>query len=211
MALTLYAERLWISPYVFTAFVGLKEKGLSFDVVELDLTKKATREVAFRDRSITAKVPTLEHDGFMVSESVAIAEYLAETFPFPKYPVKLFPPDFKDRARARQLMMWIRSDLMPLREERSTHTMFYGGGKPMSAACKEATEELLRVANLVIPEGKTQLFAEWCIADSDLAFCLQRLGLSGYELPKKIRAFVDAQWARPSVQAFVKHPRPATP
>src|SRR5207253_4521599 len=119
-------------------------------------------------------------------ESVAIAEYLAETFPFPKYPVKLFPPDFKDRARARQLMMWIRSDLMPLREERSTHTMFYGGAKPLTEAGKASAEELVRVANLVIPEGKTQLFAEWSIADADFAFCLQRLGLNGYELPKKV-------------------------
>lgn len=210
MAITLYAERLWVSPYVFTAFVGLKEKGLTFEVKELDLTKKATREAAFRDRTITAKVPALDHDGFMISESVAIVEYLAESFPFPKYPVKLFPPDFKDRARARQLMMWIRSDLVALREERSTYTMFYGDAKPLSEAGNAAVEELLRVANLVIPEAKTQLFAEWCIADADFAFCLQRLGLNNYELPKKVGAFVDAQWSRPSVQEFVNHARPAT-
>lgn len=211
MGLTLYAERLWVSPYVFTAFVGLREKGLEFEVREMDLARKETRAGSFRDWSITGKVPAVEHDGFMVSESLAIAEYLAEMFPFPKYPVRLFPADFRERARARQLMMWIRSDLMALREERSTHTMFFGGAKPMSSACQAAAEELLRVADLVIADGRVGLFAEWCIADSDFAFCLQRLGLNGFQLPPKIRAFVDAQWARSSVQEFVNHARPTSP
>lgn len=209
MALTLYAEHRWISPYVFTAFVALKEKGLEFDVEELDLSAKATRTQPFLDQSLTGTVPVLVHDGYWIGESLAIAEYLAETFPVPANPVRLFPADLRERARARQLMMWIRSALGPLREERSTHTMFYGGAEPLSEAGRDSAADLLRVAELVIPEGRSQLFGEWCIADSDLAFCLQRLGLNGHELPKKVRAFVDAQWARPSVQEFVNRPRPA--
>jgi glutathione S-transferase len=105
-------------------------------------------------------------------------------------------------------MMWIRSDLMPLREERSTETMFYDRAqKPLSAAAQASAESLVRVVGAVLPEGKTQLFSNWSIADADLAFCLQRLGLNGYTLPEGLQAFVDAQWARPSIQAFVTHPR----
>lgn len=207
MAITLYGERKWYSPYVFTAFVALKEKGLPFEVKELDLGKKETLAPDYLRQSLTAKVPALEHDGYWLAESLAIAEYVAETFPFPKYP-RIFPEDLKERGRARQLMMWIRSDLMPLREERSTETMFYGRAeKPLSPAAQAAADALLRVVDAVLPEGKTQLFSNWSIADADVAFCLQRLGLNGDPLPKRLQAFVDAQWARPSIQAFVTHPR----
>ena len=37
----------------------------------------------------------------------------------------MLPAAPRDRARARQIMAWIRSDLMPIREERATHTFFY--------------------------------------------------------------------------------------
>lgn len=208
MALTLYGEKKWYSPYVFHVFVALKEKQLDFELRELDLDKKETRAGEYLAKSVTAKVPVLQHDDFWVGESLAISEYLAETFPFPKHP-KLFPADFKERARARQVMLFLRSDLMALRTERSTDTMFYERAKaPLSAAAQANVEELFRIADLVIPNGKTSMFAEWCIADADLAFCLQRLGINGHELPKKLKAYVEAQWARPSVQAFVNHPRP---
>ena len=208
MAITLHGEKKWYSPYVFTAFVALKEKGLPFEVKELDLSKKETFTPDYLGHTLTAKVPAIEHDGFWLAESLAIAEYLAETFPFPKYP-RLFPADLQERGRARQLMLWIRTDLMPLRVERSTETMFYERAKaPLSKDAQAAAESLVRVMSAVHPEGRTQLFTDWSIADADRACCLHRLGLHGYELPKKLRAFVDAQWARPSVQAFVNHPRP---
>jgi glutathione S-transferase len=208
MAITLYGEKKWYSPYVFTAFIALKEKGLKFETKELDLSKKETFEADYLNRSITAKVPALEHDGFWLAESLAIAEYVAETFPHPDYP-RIFPVDLKERGRARQLMMWIRTDLLPLRQERTTETMFFGKATaPLSDAAKTAAESLVRVVSAVLPDGKTQLFSNWSIADADMAFCLQRLGMNGYELPKKLRAFIDAQWSRASVQAFVNHPRP---
>lgn len=208
MALTLYAETKWYSPYVFTAFTALKEKGLPFEVKELDLGKKEARAADYVGRSVTGKVPSIEHDGFWLAESVAIAEYLDDAFPAPKH-ARLFPSDPRERARARQLMLFIRTDLAALRTERSTETMFYDRAeKPLSPEAEANAEALIRVVDAVLPEGKTQLFSEWSIADADLAFCLQRLALNGYPLPGKLRAFVDAQWARPSIQAFVTHPRP---
>lgn len=209
MALTLYGEKKWYSPYVFTAYVSLAEKGLPFQLKELDLSRKETLEPGYLGSSLTGKVPALEHDGFWLAESLAIAEYLAETFPFPHHP-RLFPADLKERGRARQLMMWLRSDLLPLREERSTETMFYARAqKPLSAQAQAAADTLLRVVSAVLPDGKTQLFSNWSIADAEVAFCLQRLGLNGDPLPKKLRDFVDVQWERPSIQAFVTHPRPS--
>lgn len=208
MSITLYGERKWYSPYVFTAFVALTEKGLPFEKKELDLDQKQTLEPEYLGKSLTGKVPAIEHDGFWLAESIAIAEYVADTFPAPRY-ARIFPEALNERARARQLMMWIRSDLMPLRMERSTDTMFFGRAeKPLSPEAQASADSLIRVVSAVLPDGKTQLFSQWSIADADMAFCLQRLGLNGYPLPKKLAAFVDAQWGRPSVQAFLNLPRP---
>lgn len=206
--LELYGETLWISPYVLSSYVALREKRLDFEMVEVSLLDLAHRDAAYRDRSVTAKVPALVHDGFGIAESSAIAEYLEETFPPPGY-APIFPAGTRERARARQLMAWMRSDLGALRDERPTVTMFFERAtKPLSASGAEAAASLLRVTELVLPAGATSLFGAWSLADSELAFMLHRLLLNGDDVPARIRAFAEAQWARPSVQSFVRHARP---
>jgi len=206
--LTLHAETLWCSPYSFSSWVALHEKGLPFDVVEVSLLELRHWEPAYRDRSITAKIPALTHGDFWVAESSAIAEYLEDAFPDRP---RLFPSDPKVRARARQLMAWMRSDLGALRDERPTVSMFYERARrPLSSNGAAAAASLLRVTELVLPAGTTSLFGAWTLADSELAFMLHRLLLNGHDVPARIRAFAEAQWARPSVQSFVRHARPAT-
>jgi glutathione S-transferase len=202
--LTLYGDSFWISPYVFSCFVGLREKGLAFSHVEVSLSARAQHAPSYRDRAITGKVPALAHGDFWLTESSAIIEYLDDVFPGPR----LLPREPRDRARARQVMAWIRSDLMALREERPTTTMFYERAtSSLSPAGVAAAETLLRVATALIPTGGTQLFGAWSIADADLAFMLHRLILNDHPVPGPIRAYADAQWQRPSVRAWVEHQR----
>lgn len=110
-------------------------------------------------------------------------------------------------------MAFVRSDLLPLREERPTTTMFYEKAKsPLSEKGERAASKLVQFAERLIRPGHTKMFSEWSIADADLAFMLQRLRLNGHELPSSIAAFVETQWARPSVRSFVEHNRrPFTP
>jgi len=202
----LFGETLWISPYVFSTFVALQEKGIPFDVVEVALADGAHLQPSYRDSSVTARVPSIEHGGFRLAESSAIAEYLDEVFP----PPRLLPADVPARARARQIMAWLRSDLAALREERSTVTMFYrfrlaGLGAP---AARDA-QKLIRIAEQLIPPGGGPLFGTWCLADSELAFMLHRLILNGDAVPSRVSAWAAGEWSRPSVRAFVDHPRPA--
>jgi glutathione S-transferase len=207
---TLYAETLWISPYVFSSFVALKEKGVHFAVAEVALVDGAHLEPTYRDASLTARVPSVDHDGFRLAESSAIAEYLDDILPAPAHP-PLLPDDVRDRARARQLMAWLRSDLGALRDERSTVTMFYRFRlPPLTAAGERDARKLLRVADQMIPTGGGALFGDWCLADSELAFMLHRLILTGENVPERIRSYADAQWRRPSVRAFAEHARPKT-
>lgn len=213
MTLTLYTDALRISPFVLTAWVALKEKQLDFTLRDVDLERAEQRRPELLAPSLTGKVPVLVHDDFWLTESVAIAEYLAESFPFPAHP-RLFPPDFKDRARCRQVMLWLRTEpqLSALRKERSTHTLFFARDRaaiaPLSAEAEQARAELVRFAEAVLLPGREHLCDAWCIADVDLALTLNRLLHNGDGLPPRLAAYVERQWQRPSVQSFVALPRP---
>jgi len=151
----------------------------------------------------------MAHGGFRLAESSAIAEYLEEILPPPA--ARLLPAAPRDRARARQIMAWLRSDLAALRDDRSTITMFYRFQlQPLSGQAQRDAERLLRVAEQLIPTDGGPLFGEWSLVDSELAFMLHRLICSGDPVPDRVAAYARAQWTRPSVREFVQHARPAT-
>jgi glutathione S-transferase len=205
MSITLWGEIYYFSPYVFSAFVGLKEKGVPFEMRLIDVYSDEQSRPEYQRQTITGRVPALEHDGFWVAESSAIVEYVDEVFEGPP----LLPRDAKERARARQLMAWIRSDLLALRDERPTFNMFYERATaPLSAAANASARKLLDVADRVIAPGAKHLFESWSVADADLAFVLHRLILNGHEVPPKIRDYAEQQWTRPAIRAFLDHPRP---
>ncbi|MBW4656338.1 MAG: glutathione S-transferase N-terminal domain-containing protein [Kaiparowitsia implicata GSE-PSE-MK54-09C] len=81
MPFTLFVDRQFASPYAMSAYVTLVEKGLPFALVTINLAAAANLREEYRDRSLTARVPTLAHDAFYLSESTAIVEYLEEVFP----------------------------------------------------------------------------------------------------------------------------------
>jgi glutathione S-transferase len=147
-------------------------------------------------------VPVLEIDGFELSESSAITEFLEE---LRAATVGAYlSARCAKRARARQVQAWIRSDLMPIREERSTDVVFAGVKKgPLSEAGKASAEKLFATAGSLLSHGKQNLFGEWCIADCDLALMLNRLVLNGDEVPEALAEYATFQWQRASVQRFI--------
>jgi len=201
MSLTLYVDARYTSPYAMSAFVALTEKKLSFDVITVDLNKEEQFKADFSQISLTSRVPVLNHDGFYLSESSAIDEYIEETFPG----LKLYPTSAKEKAKARQVQAWLRSDLMPIRIERSTEVIFYKPvATPLSESAQEAAKKLFFIADELLNDGQQNLFGDWCIADTDLALMLNRLVLNGDAVPEKLAAYAKYQWQRPSVQEWVK-------
>jgi glutathione S-transferase len=201
----LYVDSNFASPYALVAYVSLLEKGLKFDTKPLELFAKAHREADFTSTSITSRVPTLVHNEFALSESSAICEYIDETFAG----TRLYPTDLRDRARARQVQAWVRSDLMPIREERPTWVVFCGAKRPaLSPQGTEAVNRLLAAATQLLEGRAENLFGEWSIADVDLAMMLQRLVAHGDPVPQHLVDYANHQWRRPSVQHWINHPRP---
>lgn len=206
MDVVLNVEPRWVSPYVFACFVALTEKGIGFRSQELDANAGQTRAADYLARTLTGRVPTLEHGDFALGESSAIVEYLEHVFPEPP----VLPREPRERARARQLLSWLRSDdLAALREARPTTTMFYEHvTAPLEGAAKLAADKLVSVSERFLHGQHHNLFGAWSIADSELAFMLHRLILNQQPLPARLRDYAVAQWQRPSVQQFVQKKRP---
>ena len=201
----LYVDANFASPYALVTFVSLLEKGLAFDMEAVDLAARANQGPSFAKTSITRRVPTLVHDGFALSESSAICEYLEDTFSG----TPLYPAEPRDRARARQVQAWLRSDLMPIRDERPTFVVFCGAKRPaLSAQAREAADKLFSAALTMLDNRSDNLFGDWSIADVDLAMMLQRLIVLGDPIPKRLVDYATLQWRRPTVQQWIHQTRP---
>ena len=86
-----------VCPYAHRSRLALLEKGIPFDLIEIDLQNKPDD---FTDISPYGKVPALKYGDKRVWESAIINEYLDDVFPEPS----LLPKDPFLRAQAR---IWI--------------------------------------------------------------------------------------------------------
>ena len=84
-------------PYCARVRIVLGEKGVGFDVVEIDLSD---RPAWLYEKNATGRVPVLEEDGRPLPESAVIMEFLEERYPEPP----LLPADPADRAAVRLLV-----------------------------------------------------------------------------------------------------------
>jgi glutathione S-transferase len=204
-SLTLYVDSLFCSPYAMAVYVTLLEKKLDFELKTIDLEGGENLAPAYSNLALTGKVPALVHGDFVLNESSAIIEYLEDAFPAPEYAAVL-PADLVQRARARQVQAWIRSDLLALRAERSTVVVFIEPTSvPLTSAGRAAADRLISVAERLI-DGE-HLFGQWSIADTDLAIMLNRLVRNGDPVPQRLADYANRQWQRASVQQWVKQIR----
>lgn len=93
--------------------IALNLKGLPYEMVPIHLTKDGGRQHAPEYRAINpqARVPSLEvSNGNILTQSMAIIEYLDETHPEPP----LLPADALDRAQVRAIAQLIACDIHPL-------------------------------------------------------------------------------------------------
>lgn len=201
----LYVDAQYTSPYAMSVFVALKEKGIPFELRTVDLEAGAQNAPGFASQSLTQRVPTLVDGDFHLTESSAITEYLDEAYPG----APLYPADQKLKARARQVQAWLRSDLLPIRHERSTLVVFYGpSDAPLSPAAQAATRKLFSAAEALLADSAEHVCGSWSLADVDLALMLHRLILNGDPVPAHLRAYAERQWQRATVQEWVQRERP---
>jgi len=201
----LYIDSNYLSPYAMSAFVALREKNVPFDMVLVNLQQNEHWADDYVEISSLRRVPAISDNGFHLSESSAICEYIEDRYSG----TALYPANIKDKAKAREIQAWLRSDLMPIRQKRSTEVIFMkSAAPPLSDVAQAAAQKLFLVAEKLLPASKQNLFGEWSIADTDLALMLNRLVFAGDEVPERLVLYAKLQWQRTSVQEWVNKVRP---
>jgi maleylacetoacetate isomerase len=92
--------------------IALNAKGIAYDYKAVHLVKNGGEQnsEAFRKLNPMGHVPALDDGGFLVTESVAILDYLDRVYPGPK----LFPSAPQERAQVLALCETVNSGIQPL-------------------------------------------------------------------------------------------------
>jgi glutathione S-transferase len=206
--LKLYIGNKNYSSWSMRPWVLLKQADIAFDEVKVRFDSFDTNS-SFKktiiDVTPVGKVPVLVDDGFVVWDTLAIAEYLAEKFPAKT----LWPQDVKARARARSLCAEMHSGFGALR-----------GACPMNIEANlSATGQLIwrdkpavraDVARIVAMWSEQlelsngpMLFGEFSIVDAYFAPVVMRLRSYALPVPANITAYIDRLCATKGVKAWM--------
>jgi maleylpyruvate isomerase len=90
--------------------IALNLKGVDYEVVTVDLPSSAHRTDEFRALNPQATIPTLDDDGIILWQSLAIIDYLDARYPSPR----LIPQEPVARARVQALAQLIACEIHPL-------------------------------------------------------------------------------------------------
>ncbi|AKS42707.1 maleylacetoacetate isomerase [Wenzhouxiangella marina] len=102
----------WRSSASYRVRMALNLKGLDYTIEPVHLVRDGGQQhsEAYRALNPQGLVPTLEIDGQVISQSMAMLEYLEEQHPTPA----LLPADAPGRARVRAIANAIACDIHPL-------------------------------------------------------------------------------------------------
>jgi glutathione S-transferase len=210
----LYIGEKNVSSWSMRAYVALAAKNVPFE--EKTILLRDDRDRALRRKvSPTGKVPVLHHDGLVIPDSLAIVEYLEETFPPPAHPA-LWPRDAGQRAHARWLAAAMHSGFMKLREGMSFNLCFLPQPpEPPAGALAEAAEMLALWEDAL--SRKTGdgpfLFGPFGAADAMYAPAVVRL--TAFRVPTarvpRAAAYMAAVLAHPVVKRWMDPARSLPP
>lgn len=206
--LKLYIGNKNYSSWSMRPWVLLKQSGIEFqeemvrfDSFEADSQFKRTLEAL----SPTGKVPLLVDGALAVWDTLAIAEYLAESFP----EKQLWPKDTQARAHARSACAEMHSGFSALRSacpmniEASLPQMGAlilrdqpGVGADLDRLCNLWNEGLSR-------HGGPYLYGDFSIADAYFAPVVMRIKTYALPVPAPVQAYLDRVCALPGVNAWI--------
>lgn len=206
--LKLYIGNKNYSSWSMRPWVLLKQAGVVFEEVRVrfdsfDTDSEFKRTIG--PVSPTGKVPALVDGDLVVWDTLAIAEYVAETHP----EKNLWPTDPKARACARSICAEMHSGFTALR-----------GSCPMNieanladtgaliwrdqAGVRADVQRLVEMWSALLEQhGGPMLMGEFTIADAYFAPVCMRLHNYALPVPQHITAYVDRVRALPGVKAWI--------
>jgi glutathione S-transferase len=210
--LVLYVGEKNVSSWSMRAWVALTHKRIEFE--ERPIALVGERDGArLRAVSPTGEVPVLHHGERVVPDSLAILEYVEETFPAPRWPA-LWPADADDRARARWLAAAMHSGFPKLRESMSFNLCFLPERPPASReGLGEAGEVLALWEAALAARSQPGPFLVGPFSGADVIFApvVWRLTAFGVPAGPAAAAYMRAVLGEPSVRPWLDAARALPP
>ena len=157
-------------PFSHRCRIVLYEKGMDFEVIDVDLMSRAEDIAAINPYN---KVPVLVERDLVLYEANIINEYIDERFPHPQ----LMPPDPVMRGRARLFLHRFEQELY------SHVGAIEQGGKPADKARAVIRDNLTQLAQ-ILTRQKFLLGDEFSMLDVAIAPLLWRLEHYGIQMGK---------------------------
>ncbi len=182
--------------------IALLEKGLEFERINVDLTKREQKNPDYLKVHPFGQIPALDDEGFVVYDSTVINEYLEDEYPYPA----LMPKDSEGRARARMMEDFRDSHFNPyfvhiIQESRKPE------GERDAQRIDNAKVEITKAFDRVEAELKGKEFLAGAFSLADVAFMANIEFLERFSIPvdpvkyKSTVAWIARLKARPSFAA----------
>ena len=145
MSMTLYS--LSGSPFAWKVQLCLEAKGLAYDIRLLSYDAGDLKKPDFMAVNPRGKVPVLDDDGFVLTESAAIVDYLEDRYG--SSGPGLWPSDVQDRATARRYALETDGYLYPLVRTLTLELLMKGGAPPDERLVAQAKTQLAAEFDLI--------------------------------------------------------------
>jgi len=184
------------SSWSMRPWIAMKVKDIAFDETVIPIYHPGSKE-KFLAHSPAGKVPIL-HDGEVrVWESLAILEYLAETFPA----AQLWPADAAARAHARAIANEMHAGFVPLRRHCPMNIRRPVKKReltPEVAANVARIDQMWSECRARFGAGGPFLFGPFTAADAMYAPIVSRLHTYAVDVSRTARAYMDAIMGLPA-------------
>jgi len=202
--LTLVIGNKNYSSWSLRPWLALKLAGQSFAETVIVLRRPETKaEILLH--SAAGKLPVLKHGDLTIWESLAICEYIADTWP----EARLLPEDVRARAVARSVMNEMHAGFVALRNELPMDINKMGEAAKAGVTPSEAARlDIARVQQIWQDcRGRFGtkgdfLFGAFTIADAMYAPVATRFRSYGVHLDPVSEAYVNAIYALPAMQEW---------
>ncbi|RST49920.1 glutathione S-transferase family protein [Variovorax sp. DXTD-1] len=204
----LYIGNKNYSSWSMRPWVLMKQAGIPFEEVKVrfdSFEANSQFKKTIGSLNPVAKVPVLVDGDLVVWDTLAIAEYLAETFP----EKQLWPRATADRARARSICAEMHSGFGNLRSlcvmniEASLADVGAQLLKDNPGLQGEVDRIVQMWTDLLSAHGGPMLFGEFSNADAYFAPVGTRIKTYGLPVPPAITAYIERVHALPGVKAWI--------
>ncbi len=196
--LVLYVGSKNLSSWSLRAYLALAHCGVAFEDLTILLDRPDTA-ARIRAVSPSGRVPCLRHGELIVWDSLAICEYLAETFP----DAKLWPDDRAARARARAISAEMHSGFAAMRRDLPMDLRAWKPGEGHTAEALADCERVMAIwRDALATSGGPMLFGRFTIADAMFAPVTTRFTTYAVPMDDVCQAYVAAVAALPAMEVW---------